>query len=196
MSEQPTDENSPKTIDEAITACEKIISRHVLHSRIMLVLMGCTLFPFYYAFKVLEIWRQNIVGLGNMGGALDPEPVKEFIAKAGIYPYVILALFLATMGIIIALYRFHMNEIVRNEQIKIGFWRIRIAARNTTSGFQTEVRQSLTKDAFQFSSKGNKEKGKEIESPVQGHPASDFATAVFNKILDSIDVTVSKKENK
>jgi hypothetical protein len=194
MNESDIDDNEPKTIDDAIKACEKIISRHQLHSRIMLGVLAGVVFAFYYAFKYLELIREKIPGVGDVGGMIDPKINSEFIQRSATYPYLIFALFLATLGIIVALYRFHMNEIVRNEQLKIGFWRIRIAARNTTAGFQTEVRQSLTKDAFNFNPKNQKEKGKEIESPIQGHPASDFATAVLNKILDNLDVTVKKKE--
>jgi predicted membrane protein len=193
MSES-SDENQPKTLDQAITACEKIIFWHRLFAIVTLALVVGVAFSFYGAFELLELQRRKIVGIGDLSGVVNVDSITDFIHKTTLYPYLIAALFLAVFGILIALYRFHMAEIARNEQMKLGFWRIRIAARNTTMGFQTEVRQSLTKDAFNFSLKGQKEKGKEMESPVQGHPASDFATAILNKILDNVDVSVAKKD--
>jgi hypothetical protein len=190
MSEN-TENNEPKTIDEAITACEDIIFWHRVKSFTMLgLLIGVTV-ALYLSFKKLEQTSEQVCAVG--GGVLNPEQIAAFSSKCGVYPYIFFAIFLATFGIIVAIYRFHMNEIARNEQIKVGFWRIRIAARNTSPGFQTEVRQSLTKDAFTFNRKVQSEKGKEVESPIPGHPASDFSATILNKILENMDVNISKK---
>jgi hypothetical protein len=194
MTEEMTMETGPLTIDEAITACEKVISSQRFNARFLLVLLALATWALYWAFKSLEQISQHIVGLGPIGRTIDATQIAEYLSKAKTYPFIVFGLYLAVFGIIIALYRFHMSEVARNEQIKLGFWRIRIAARNTTAGFQTEVRRSLTKDAFSFDPKVKSEKGKEIESPIPGHPASELATTVLNKIFDQIDVHVSKKE--
>jgi len=186
-------ENQPKSIDDAIAACQGIIFWHRVKSFTMLVLMAIATMVFYGAFSQLQTISYNI----NVGGStIDAAKINDFAAKATVYMYIFSVLYLAVFGIIVAIYRFHMNEIARNEQIKLGFWRIRIAARNNAPGFQTEVRQSLTKDAFTFNKKVQGEKNKEVESPIPGHPASDFAATILNKILENMDINVSKKEKK
>ena len=192
MSEDKSTDTGPLTIDEAITACDKVISTQRLNARLLLVLLVIATWGLYSAFKYLEQISEQVCAVG--GGTLDPEKIAAFASKASIYPFIVFGLYLTVFGILIALYRFHMSEVSRNEQIKLGFWRIRIAARNTTPGFQTEVRQSLTKDAFSFDRKVKGEKGKEIESPIPGHPASELATSILNKVFDQIDVHVSKKK--
>lgn len=105
--------------------------------------------------------------------------------------FVFVGVFLAVFGVLMAIYRFHLTEISRAQQHKLGLQRIRIAANNSDKeGFGSEVREALTANAFVFSSG----KGKNIESPLPGHPTSDFATLFMNKLLDSIQVDVKKKQ--
>lgn len=104
--------------------------------------------------------------------------------------YICFGLFVIIFGVLMSVYRFHLTEISRNEQYKLGLLRIRIAANNSnTEGFDSEVRTSLTQGAFEFSSG----KEKNIESPLPGHPTSDFSTLFINKILDSMNVKLSSK---
>ena len=105
--------------------------------------------------------------------------------------FVFVGVFLAVFGVLMAIYRFHLTEISRAQQQKLGLQRIRIAANNSDKeGFGTEVREALTANAFVFSSG----KEKKVESPLPGHPASDFATLFMNKLLDNISIDVKKKE--
>ena len=72
--------------------------------------------------------------------------------------------------------------------------RIRVAGNNNNlTGYKTEVREALTKNAFEYQAQTSK-KGK-MESPVPGHPAGEITTAVLNKVLDGIEV-VTKKDKK
>ena len=191
MSED-TESNEPKTIDDAIAACENIIFWHRIKSfGLLLLLAGITL-AFYEVFRCLQ---QMSIELETNPAEFSQEgnAITDIKIRVSAYPYLISFLFVLTFGITVALYRFHLTEIARNEQIKLGFWRIRIAARNTSPGFQTEVRQSLTKDAFAFNRKAQSEKNKEVENPIPGHPTSDIATTILNKILENMDVNISKK---
>ena len=191
MSEDNLPKDEPRTIDQAIEACEKLIFWHRFYSFLMLILLVICTFAFYKAFNYLEKESENVQY--NAAGQLISSNGLEFVSKNATFTYMTLGLYLVVFGILVAIYRFHWGEISRNEQIKLGFWRIRIAARNTDPGFQTEVRQSLTKDAFTFNRKAQNEKSKEIESPVPGHPGSDLAAAVLNKILENVEVNVTKK---
>jgi len=191
MSEDNLPKNEPRTIDDAIKACEKIIFWHRVYSFLILILLVVCTFVFYKAFNNLEKMSENVQERQN--GQITSADGLEFVSKNATFTYMTLGVYLVVVGILVAIYRVYLVEISRNEQIKLGFWRIRIAARNTDPGFQTEVRQSLTKDAFTFNRKAQSEKSKEVESPVPGYPASDLAAAVLNKILENVEVNVSKK---
>jgi hypothetical protein len=105
--------------------------------------------------------------------------------------YVFVVVFIVVFGVMMAIYRFHLNEISRSEQLKVGFMRIRIAANNfENKGFSTEVRMALTDNAFTFQTG----KEKKVESPLPGHPSSDLGALLVNKLLDSVDFKVTKKD--
>ena len=106
------------------------------------------------------------------------------------YLYAIVGVFIVVFGVLMAVYRFHLNEIAKAEHNKIGFMRIRVAANKyKREGFHTEVRQSLTDRAFDYTSStllGGK--GKKVESPLPGHPTSDISAMVLNKLLEGLEV--------
>jgi hypothetical protein len=120
----------------------------------------------------------------------DRPGVKLQIPDAALY--VFLAIYVLTFSVLMAIYRLHVGEASRLQHYKIGFMRIRIAGSNPSAGYQSEVRTALTQGAFDFIL-GTAKKGK-IESPVPGHPGSDFATAIVNQVLERFDV--AKKERK
>ena len=101
------------------------------------------------------------------------------------------------ISVFTGMYRFHQKEITKNEHHKLGFMRIRIAANNADrEGFKDEVRAALTLNAFSVPSDslfGKKEK--EIESPLPGHPTSDLATGMVNKLLEQVDVVLKPKSS-
>ena len=191
MSEnQSAETEKGKTIDDAIGACEKFIFWHRAFSALWLLLLaGCAVI-FYFAFKGQEVSERNAAMFFSTS---DIKELSTANSHQSHMMFAFIGLFIVTFGIITALYRFHLLEISRNEQMKLGYWRIRIAARNPEKGFQTEVRQALTKDAFSFDKTGKPDKDEKLESPVPGHPFSELTTAVLNKILEKIDIEVVKK---
>lgn len=106
--------------------------------------------------------------------------------------YGLFAMFVMVFGVLMAVYRFHLNEIARSEHYKVGFMRIRIAANNyKIEGFRSEVRESLTNKAFTYNpSSVFKSKGKKVDSPLPGHPTSDLSTIVLNKLLESLEIKI------
>ncbi|MBR9856763.1 MAG: hypothetical protein GYB38_03555 [Gammaproteobacteria bacterium] len=104
--------------------------------------------------------------------------------------YGLFAIFVVVFGVVMAIYRFHLNEISRTEHYKIGFMRIRVAANNfDKEGFNSEVRLSLTADAFSYQpSSVFSGKEKKVESPLPGHPTSDLSAVLLNKLLDGLEV--------
>ena len=129
----------------------------------------------------------------------DAEKVLNNYSAPPLIPQEILLTLTATVivifSIFIALYRFHQKEMTKNEHYKLGFLRIRIAYNNfDKEGFGSEVRIALTENAFAFKPDGLfDKKSKQIESPVPGHPTSDIATALTNKLLEKFDIDIKPK---
>lgn len=197
MSDTPSTDKTttpPRTIDEAIEACNKNIFWHRLFAILILALLVFSSVFYYKAIKSQELTMQLIIDEFNAGRLKDtPESIQELHDSKTRTYFLMAALFIITFGIVVSVYRFHLTEIARNEQMKVGFWRIRIAANNTDKGFQSEVRQALTKDAFSYD-RTKKVKEKELESPVPGHPGSDIATALMNKIVEKIEISFPDKK--
>lgn len=99
------------------------------------------------------------------------------------------------IGVFTGLYRFHLREIAKNEYYKFGLLRVRIAANNATrSGFDGEVRTTLVKGAFDMPTEDSiLSRRKKIESPLPGHPTSDLATGLLNRLLEEVDVILQPK---
>lgn len=100
----------------------------------------------------------------------------------------LVGLIVLIVGVFTSLYRLHLREITKNEQYKLGFLRIHIAAwTSTVEGFQDEVRKTLTEGAFAFAAEESSGSGrKKLESPLPGHPTSDLATIVANQVMERI----------
>ena len=84
-------------------------------------------------------------------------------------------------------YRYHLKEISKIEKYYFGFLRIRIAGNNSETGNDDLVKSSLTYDAF-----SNPTSNKKVESPIQGHPASDLYANIINKLLDKFELKTKK----
>jgi hypothetical protein len=105
--------------------------------------------------------------------------------------FVVYGIFILIFGVLTSLYRFHLKEISKQEHYLLGFQRIRIAAVNSSTKYDDEVKIALTRDAFYYDTFSSK--GKKVDSPIQGHPTSDIATDLINKFFDKIEI-VSKSE--
>ena len=171
-----------KSIDVAIDSCEKMENSHsasarkilsiVLMLTITLITILAVVFLFPFLFNTTELSLK----------------VSDSVL------YVFLAIYTLTFSILMAIYRLHIGESARLQHHKIGFMRIRVAGNNSDlEGYQTEVREALTKNAFEYQALSIR-KGK-MESPIPGHPGGEITTAILNKLLDSIEV-VTKKERK
>lgn len=111
----------------------------------------------------------------------------------GFDDFILYGIFILIFSIGTSFYRFHQKEVSKYEHYLIGFHRIRIAANNSPNKFEDEVRTALTRDAFSYeTSNGIFSKDKKIESPLPGHPTSDLATIMINRIFDAIDIKERK----
>ncbi len=117
-------------------------------------------------------------------------PYLSFSNQPSSFLYALVGVFIVVFGVLMAVYRFHLNEVAKAEHNKIGFMRIRVAANNNELvGFQSEVRKSLTDGAFDYTAPSIMGgKGKNIESPLPGHPTSDVSTVILSKLLEGLEV--------
>jgi hypothetical protein len=180
----PKSENNMNSIDQAILECTEYINANTRLARMILMgllLLGMIVFTIvFYLFQVSRF-------------ASLPISSQVTTSTSSSFTYGFLVLFSIIIGVLVALYRFHLKEISRTEHYKIGFMRVRIAANNTTPGFSSEVRRCLTDAAFTYESSRSKKEDK-VESPLPGHPTSDIATAILNKVLDAVEISVEKRQ--
>jgi hypothetical protein len=175
--EEEEEERKLGTINSAINALEAYIhDNQVAGRKVMLYLFIVSTVGISMIFIP---FMSRVVAFSSK----DTVPSKTFI-------YVIAGIFVVVFGVLMAVYRFHLNEIARATHYKIGFMRIRVAANNfNREGFHTEVRQSLTERAFDYSTSSLLgSKGKQVESPLPGHPTSDISAMVINKLLEGFEL--------
>ena len=202
---------SEKSIDIAIESVEKQISEHKSEARKILLyvigLSGLLLTAAYSIYWIQEIRLKDnqakisaaideVIQSSTTTGEALRSGLNEVAQSTSLLPdpsliYVFVGVFVVVFGVMMAVYRFHLAEISRAQQYRFGLMRVRIAANNAESiGFDSEVRQALTNDAFHFSTG----KEKKVESPLPGHPASDAGALFINKILEKMDIQVKPKE--
>jgi hypothetical protein len=104
--------------------------------------------------------------------------------------YILYGIFILIFGVTASFYRFHLKEISKQEHYLTGFHRIRVAGNNSKTKYDDEVKISLTRNAFEFESSKNEK----VVNPIPGHPTSDLASTLLNKILDKLEFK-EKKEN-
>lgn len=200
----------PSTTDKAIQECDGMISAHRRASS-RIIAIGATLFLMLIFIGVLIVQGVNILAQRSVAleatEALYLKPAandqkqrasSEITAISTQLSSSILwgafAIFIIVFSVLISIYRFHLNEISKAEHYKLGFMRIRIAASNSGTEYQTEVRKALTDSAFAYEKPAHGLfKNKHVESPLPGHPTSDVATHLLDKILDKFELVQRKK---
>lgn len=127
------------------------------------------------------------------------ETIKGNIGSSGAassVEFILYGIFILVFGVLTSFYRYFLKEISKYEHFLFGMHRIRIAANNYQGGFADEVRTALTNNAFSNGSDKTENifsRKSKIESPIPGHPSSDAATFLLNKILQSIEVNIKPK---
>lgn len=180
-----TTQNESKSIDLAIDAVSTQIEEHRDAAAAILKFLRLVA---GMVFSVVIIFSLTAMGLIPLARDVLPELYVQILVFAT------LAIFTLVFSVLMSVYKFHLHQAAKSEHFKMGFWRIRVAANNQDAGFQTEVRESLTKDAFEYTDPSkNGAKSKQIESPIPGHPGSDLGASVLNKVLDSFDFKAEKK---
>lgn len=169
-------------IESAISECKDYAEKQQNSaSRILrlLLMIGMTI-----VMLVFMIFMFTIMPVETKMAASDSP-----IANTLIFGF--LTVFSVILGILVSLYRFHLNEVARTEHYIIGFMRVKAAA-SIDSDVPKEVIQSLTDSAFAFIPVGRAGKQGKIENPVPGHPTLELSTLLMNKLVDSIELRPKK----
>lgn len=169
-----------ENIDSATSSCQKMEEEHSAAARRILSVV-----------MMLTMTLIMILVVAFLFPFLMQQKSDYSAAIPDVVLYVFLAIYTLTFSILMAIYRLHIGEAARLQHYKVGFMRIRVAGSNPSTGYQSEVREALTKNAFEYISKPEA-KGK-VTSPLPGHPGSDFSAALVNKFLDSVEVVTKKK---
>lgn len=177
-------DDTKNSIENAIEECKEKVLKHRSQSRFILFLVvsflmfiGIGLYIYIYGLRVNS----------------STESVKP-IALDTSWIYIVAGFIIMVFGVFMSIYRFHLKEAAKYEHLHIGFLRIRVAGNNTKTGYQSEVRKSLTENAFQFETNSTfLNTSKKVNNPLPGHPTSDISTLILNKLLDNVDF---KKKDK
>ena len=110
--------------------------------------------------------------------------------------FAILTVFAIVFGVLMSVYRSHLNEIANTEHYRMGFLRVHLAAQSTSKGYQSEVRDALTDRAFTPPARPTMGSRKAIESPLPGHLGVDALTVAINRMMDHFEIRAAKKPDK
>jgi hypothetical protein len=188
------------SINHAIEQCTKAISRNQFQSTFFLAIMlAIPMFAgvYFYTDNSRQVsYKEALLKIAadTTSAAKSETLTKLFGSDNSSVNLVLYALLILVFGVFTSLYRFHLKEIAKYQHYLLGFMRIRIAANNSENGFNTEVRQSLTNEAFSYDTKTPLiGKDKKIENPIPGHPSADIGTLILNKLIDSMEIVTKKK---
>lgn len=160
-----SDEQSKKTIDYAIDFCKEYVTYHSKKS--VQVLLASLYTVLGSAFGIAFLFRSDF----------------QFNVINTIV-FAVVAILSVVFAVLMANYRFHLHQVAKFQHFTIGFLRIRIAGNVSKSGFQGEVREALTKDAFVYSEPSS---GRKIANPVPGHPSAEVLTEIADRVFALVE---------
>lgn len=172
------DNSGPRTIDRALDDCkEKVIKYSGNSSKALL----------------LVLFAITVLGGVQLYIHITTPVTEKFDSSVLLISY---GVFILVFGVTTSFYRFFLKEAAKYEHFLFGLHRIRIAANNSKTGFEDEVRTALTQNAFlEYSSNDSifsKRKGT-VESPIPGYPTSDLSVFLLNSIREEL---MSKNKEK
>lgn len=187
VEEEPND-----PVEDAISECDLYIRNQQNDARKLLSIIAMFVGFAFVSISFLMIYTRMIPATSNSSSS---DSVNSSVSDITLILIAIMSAFTVIFGILIALYRYHLNEISKTEHYKIGFMRIRIAAESKRKGYQqTEVLESLTHMALTAPDRKSFAGKQSVESPLPGHPLSDVGTTLLNRILDSVEIKISEKK--
>lgn len=188
------------SIDFAIAQCHASINRHSRKSIffLMLMFMWPLLWGLYFIYNnlsdnaIVELILNLIKEAKNSWSTIEGL-TSVYSGNSGNRDYLIFVLVIVIFGFFASFYRFHLKEIAKYEHSLLWFMRIRIAANNSEQKFDTEVRKSLTEDAFSYDTKDHFfKRWKWVENPLPGHIWLDLSSAIVNKIIEWVEIMPRK----
>jgi len=99
----------------------------------------------------------------------------------------LLSLTLIGSGALAGQGRYYAKLAARFDLYATSFLRVRVAALNQEAGYNEDIRRALLTDLFKVPEAPS---SRRIKSPAPGHPGSDLAAALMNKLVDNIDLSL------
>lgn len=201
------------SIGYAIENCREHIRNHRRQASKLLILMMTVIVVFILLQLVVPIMNEINVNYitnqydniySNLFKSSDSKELlkdlngfsKELITIDKTAMYIAYGIVVLMFGVLASFYRYQLKEIAKFEHYLFGFTRIRIAGYFGDTKYEDTVREALTKDAFNYlDNKDSIPKKKKVESPIEGHPTSDFTTELLNRVLNAIDISVKPKND-
>ncbi|TGK04027.1 hypothetical protein EHO59_10955 [Leptospira semungkisensis] len=201
IAEKEIEESSwQESFDEGIEICDNVISKNKWRANIFL--FGALLLLLTVGASILEVLsysksssKPNAADAIEIMKSANADSVKSyfnlFTDKSPETIIISLVLLLISLvGIMLALYRFHIGEANKYEHFKIGLIRTRIAL--VFASDENLPIASLVDNVFNYSDRNMSGKSK-FQSPIPGSFASDSLSVVVNKIDVLIDVLRNSK---
>lgn len=196
----PTESDTPTSINFALDTCRTYVTRHKIQAFVFLGLL--VVIPLFTGIYFYANNRDQSSFRSSLMKAIDDQNSSTHLSTAQIdsltklastdttkSDYILYAFLIVVFGIFTSFYRFHLKEGAKYEHFLLGLRRIQLAASNSKDKYETEVRQSLTQDAFIYETKSSLiTKEKRVENPLPGVPSSDIASSIVNKIFESIEI--------
>lgn len=174
LTDEPSSKNS---IENAIAECKEKVVKHRRQSGYILLFVVS-----FLGFIIFSLLMSS-TGIGKFSDKVD-----QIASMDSSWAYIGAGFVIMVFGVFMSIYRFHLKEAAKYEHLHIGFLRIRVAGNNTKAGYQSEVRKSLTENAFQFEAGQTLfNANKKVNNPLPGHPTSDISTLIVNKLLENVD---------
>lgn len=177
------EKNDLNSIDAAIQECKEKVDLH--RKRGYIILMSVIIF-------ITAVVTLIIAFIFDSSRSFSESNVGTLLI------YILFAFVIMVFGVFMSIYRFHLKEAAKYEHLQVGFLRVRVAGNNTKVGYQSEVRISLTENAFNFElSNMSRTVGtnKTVANPLPGYPTADVSTLLIKKLLDNLEFKKKEEEN-
>lgn len=130
----------------------------------------------------------------NQKTGFELEMQKQLLHErpADVSDYLLYTLFVVLFGVFTSLYRYFLREMARHQHYLMGFDRLRIALSMQAPRYHSLIMEALVHHAFYAHDVRDKPA---VNSPLPGHPLSDFSAQLLSRIADKIDFTFQKEHN-
>lgn len=131
----------------------------------------------------------------EMIGQQSSEYLDSWNSFASSALYFVIAMSIIVLSVLVGLYRLHQREVIKTEHMMQGFLRVELAGGKT--GKMQDVRETLTKNAFEEPQNAQaffaKKINKTVAGPLPGHIPSDIIAGATMELVDAIVSRIAQR---